>query len=354
MTPLPSSIRLQIAGCAFGAALALPAAAAVDVPVSKVELKSAPSNQAFCEGTKCWIVKGATARVMVHGAGVAQANSISDGSAMASELTGAGGVGQKEVNVKVDASASRGEKTVTLKYRLNGSTMTQWAFRVYVINRGKVENVQLPAFNDFFDTAEVEVSGDQLGNARVHPWGMGDFHNPAPTVTRTANDGDTVKVRLTWPKKQSLRAVKFRLCDEALPSDEYCLPVKYGQVEAVAKGPPAISAISFSPQPAKKGEVLSIRFSLTQPARTNGETIWWQLADHTNFESAEPACPFSPAGGRNQIVVPAGSTSVTCKVKVKDATGISAMTQWLKTWVVNPNINDAPYFLEQSLTIKAL
>jgi hypothetical protein len=354
MPRLSSPLSLALACAAFAASQASPALAAVEVAVSKVELKSAPGNEAFCQGAKCWIAKGSTVRVMAHGVGIAQANSISDGTGVTSELTGAGSVGQKEVNIKVGEGAARGNSTITLKYKAGGNTITEWPFQIFVLNRGKVVGAQMPTLNDFFDTVEVEVSGQQLAFARVYPWGMGDFHNPAPTVTETANDNDTVKVRLTWPKKQSRRAVKFRLCDEALPSGELCMPVKYGQVDTVAKGPPAVSSITFSPQPAKVGEILNITFTLNQPARPGGETVWWQLADAANFDSVGGSCPFSKAGGKNQVAVPANSATMTCQVKVTHASGVSAMTQWLKSWVVNHNNNDAPYYFEQALKIKSL
>lgn len=344
-----------LCGGALIAALSAPGARAIEVPVAKVELRSAPSNQAFCEGTKCWIVKGAAARVMVHGVGVAQANAVSDSSAgLTSSLTGAGSVGQKEVNLRADDDAARGEKTVTLKYRLNNNTVSEWKFRVYVMNRGRISGFQMPPINDFFTEVEVDVSGDHLGNAYVQRYGMGDYHNPAPEAVITSNSSSLVRVKLTWPTKQASRPVKFRLCDQLLPHGELCTPVKYGQVETVAKGPPAIAAVTFAPQPAKKGEVLTMNITLTGPARANGETIYWQVADHANFASAEPGCPFSTIGRRNQLQVPAGSTAVSCKLKVAGAQGVGPMTQWLKTWVVNPTLNDAPYFNQYSFQIKSL
>jgi hypothetical protein len=337
------------------AAMLPTAHAAVEATVSKVELKSAPANEAFCDDAKCWLAKGATVRLMVHGIGIAAANAVSDNSgSLDVEITGAGGVGRKEINVKVSADGARGEKTVTLRQKVGNMTMTEWKFRVHVINRGKVTQVAYPTPNSFFTEATVTVSGTDLGNARVYPHGMQTFNTPAPAVTKTDNSADEVKVKFVWPTRQSAPTVKFRLCDEALPNSQYCLPIKYGQAEGVIKGPPAVASIGFTPQPARRNDVMDVTFALTSPARAGGETIRWQLADYGNFEQVESACPYDGNGGMNAFTIPAGNTLFTCKIKVASAQGIAPITQWIKTWILNSSTTEPPYFKQQEFLIRNL
>jgi hypothetical protein len=344
---------------AYATCLLFGRAMAVEVPIGKLEIKPGVSAKAYCadSGNRCYIADGTSAVLKVYGAGVAQANAVSDGGSTNLTTTlGASQVGMKEVNVNVSSGANRGDRDITLRYNLNGNTLTEWKFRVYVINNGAITGVDMPRLDNYFTQADVAVNGTSLDHARVTLWGY-----PRPqSATAIDNNATRAVVRLTWTTLQSRPQFKFRLCDDALP---LCGNVDYGKVEDAIDGPAALSSIqcnagSTASSPARVGDPMMIRFTLNGPARAapggRGQPIYWQLIDSNRFQPTTGVpnnCPFT-VGQRNEFSISAGSNERQCTVTVASAGAMGTTTQYVEAWTINPNTNAAPYYFKQACYIR--
>jgi hypothetical protein len=352
-----------------------PAYGAVEVPVTKVEVKAGVSSKAYCDNdsARCWIADGTSAVIKVYGLGIPNANSVSDGGS--TNLTTTLGAGQagvpgyKEVNISVSSGANRGDRNISVRQKVNNVVTTEWKFKVYVINNGAVSSVSPSSPNDYFKEATVTVSGSSLDHARIllighePKWGFhasgASYPLPAPTVAKVSNSASQVVIKLTWQDLQSRPTVKLQLCDEALPASDYCISVRYGEVQATINGPPRIKSISCSKgdsqtNAARVGEPMIVKFTLDGPARAAGETITWQMIDSANFErtaSVANNCAYA-AGQKSTFTIAGGNNERQCTLTVKKATGLTAIAQYVEGWMINPNTTAAPYYFRQACYIK--
>lgn len=352
----PASPRLA-AAVPFVLLAALGAAApaqAVEVAVTGLTNVSAPGARAFCDASRCYVAKGHALRVQVAGLGVAQATHVVDDSgSITPTLTGWKQVGKVEVQIQASDTGSRGEKTVTLQYRVGSNVLTSWPFRVVVMNNGKVDSANFPSPSAFFTEAEIVLNGSQLGNPRFFI--PNDAPNPRPTLTRVSSSTDgTLRVRAVWTALQSSPLVKFRVCDEIDTSFGCTAP--WATVQGTVSGPPAVKSISCVPNPAKPGDDLEITFELTAPARSAGEPVWWKVSSPGDFSALKGQCAYDNQGLNNTFTVPSGNSLHKCKVKVAQASGAGAgsVSRTIDTWVVNSNSTQAPWYKAGTCSLKAM
>jgi hypothetical protein len=319
-------------------------AQAVEVQVGSLTNVSPPGTRAFCDTSRCYVAKGHALRVQVGGVGVAQATHVVDNSgSITPTLTGWKQLGKVEVNIVAAEGGSRGEKTVTLQYRVDSNVITSWPFRVFVMDNGKVDTANFPSPSAFFTEAEIVLQGSQLGNPRfVVPY---DAPQPRPTLTRVSTSTDsTLRVRAMWTALQSNPGVKFHVCDDA--DGAFGCNAPWATVQGTVTGPPAMKSISCVPNPARPGDDLEITFELTGPARSAGEAVWWKVSSPGDFSALQGQCTYNNQGSNNTFTVPRGNTLHRCKVKVAQASGAGSgsVSRTIDSWVVNPNTTQAPWY----------
>jgi hypothetical protein len=235
-----------------------------------------------------------------------------------------------------------------------------------------VTDVDVPSPAQFFNSVDVTLTGQNIGNAGVR---IGQF-NPAATAVELRESTDTrAVVRLTFNGPLAEASGTITLFDRACSS---CSPfsgggprydgIDVGGLNPVSiSGPNAVSSITF---PAgggvQVGSVFQFRIKLARPAKRGiqnplfpdrrpgaGETVHWQLVPSTMFETAPGSgIPFIPTG-LNQVVIPGGDEFVNLTVRLAQLPGNcgSGCQGRVQTRMINLNTDQPPYFKEATFTM---
>lgn len=346
----PNPARKQLLRTALAAACCAatgPAAAQAEVNVTAAENRSPGGSRTWCENAKCYVAKGHNLLVRITGAGAAGATHASDNSgSLDTSLTGwKASPNRVELQVKAASDGSRGEKTVRPQLKIGSNVMTVWPFKVTVINAGTISGSSFPSPSDFFTQAEITVTGQNLGNARLF---IPNDVSPKPTLNIVSNTSTEVRFRATYAQLQSAPNLKVVLCDEAVSA--FGCPPAWGTVSGQIKGPPAVNSITFS-SPANVGSVLTINFQLSSAARSGGEKVWWKLSNAGDFQAVAGSCPYTTSGNKNEFTVPQGNQTHSCQVRIVQAGGTGAVSRTAEAWVVNQNKLEAPWYKAQQFSI---
>jgi hypothetical protein len=277
------------------------------------------------------VLQGRTTTVTVEGQFVDLSTGL--------EVTGSGvtvsGVSasssKKTIRIAVASNAAPGLRTVKLHYlvEVNGPD----TFKILVLRKGRITAVDAPSHSQFFNEADVILTGENIGNAAV-------FQANFPGTAKVTESTDTrAVVHLQFNNGPLAEATgTLYLHDKAYPPEGgYLIAFLYsgisddqGGSKVSILGPNALKSITFPDgSTVAPGGVLTIKVTLLRSVippllrqksipPQNGATLFWQVVPSTSFQAAPGSGTWFSATGQNEVQITDGD-SVLLKVRLVQA-----------------------------------
>jgi hypothetical protein len=269
------------------------------------------------------IRQGQTVTVTVQGQFVDLSTSL--------EVTGSGvtvqslgtASGSKTMRIQVASDADPGQRTVKLRYLVE--TNGPDTFKVVVLRKGSISHVTIPTPTARFDDLNITFAGNKIDNAGVfelpsEPASEG--HVLSASVQSNTSTSAVANVRFYGAPLVRTNGI-IRLGDKAggiacMHDTRYCYTLSDGgaNIHIAVVGPNFVSSFQEISIPfgTTEDELLTMRVSLRESAKSGGEKVFWQLTPSTSFV-ATSGTVFSQTG-LNNVTIPAGQKSVELTVKL--------------------------------------
>lgn len=277
------------------------------------------------------LLLGKTATVTLQGQFVDLATAV--------EVTGPAGVSaasvgtassSKTIRLTVTSNAAPGVRTVKLRYLVE--TNGPDTFTVVVLHGGVINNVTVPTPTAPFTSLEVTIDGTNLDNASFYSrrTGLGGEFGAFGTYLSTPT-----KVFLIYStgalnmRVSEVLRVFDRAGGQACEFDaRYCYQKASGgaDISISAVGPNFVVRVHFvdgngrtlwdSQRKVIEENILRIVVTLKEPAKSGGETVFWQITPATSFVSAVGSGTTYSSSGVNSVTVAGGQISKELFVKL--------------------------------------
>lgn len=284
--------------------------------------------------------------------------------------------GKKSIKIVVRADAEPGLRTVKLRYLVEATGPD--TFKILVVRSGRVTNVDVPSPSQYFNSVDIVLTGENIGNAGV----VASSFNPQPSGVQIVGDNTASRavVRLQFSsllaEASGIIFLYDKDCDLCSNSNSLSFSkLRYAGINDGGRnnvsiiGPNAVSEITFpNGNSVRVGSLLAIKIKLVRPAKastsrsspiitigsTGGETVHWQLVPSTVFEAAPGSgIAFSPTG-LNQVRIPPGDQFVILTVRLSQVPGNcpqQGCQGQAQTRMINLNTDQSPFFKRANFTI---